>query len=77
MEYELVKLANKPRRTTTLAVTPKGYFNSETQYVVGDVVTHENKPYMAYSEPPVGTSPLDMEYWQPFVPGAVVWGQDD
>lgn len=48
----------------TIAVVPKGEWDSNTQYEVANLVTLDGSSYVAHTEPPVGTLPTNMAYWQ-------------
>lgn len=48
----------------TIAVIPKGIWDSAAQYNVANLVTYDGSSYLAHTVPPVGTVPTDTTYWQ-------------
>lgn len=48
----------------TIAVVPKGEWDSNTQYEVANLVTLDGSSYIAHTQPPVGTLPTNTAYWQ-------------
>lgn len=47
-----------------VAIVPKGVWNAETQYKVNNLVEYDGSSYVAKVQPPVGTLPTDISYWQ-------------
>lgn len=48
-----------------IAVVPAGDWDASRQYRIGDEITYtDGIPYLAHTEPPVGTLPTDKNYWQ-------------
>ena len=48
----------------TIAVVPKGEWDSGIQYEVANLVTRDGSSYVAHTKPPVGTLPSNTAYWQ-------------
>ncbi|WP_312448543.1 hypothetical protein [Lacrimispora sp.] len=48
----------------TIAIVPKGEWDSGTQYEVANLVTRDGSSFLAHTKPPVGTLPTNTAYWQ-------------
>ena len=49
----------------TIGTVPKGDYDPDRQYKVGNIVTYTNgSSYLAHTIPPIGTLPTDKNYWQ-------------
>lgn len=47
-----------------VAIVPKGTWNAETQYEICHLVEYNGSSYVAKAQPPIGTLPTDISYWQ-------------
>jgi hypothetical protein len=47
----------------TIAIVPKGEYESGTQYEVANLVTRDGSSFLAHTKPPVGTLPTNTAYW--------------
>ena len=48
----------------TIAIVPKGEWKAEKEYNVGNLVELDGSSYVAKVKPPIGTPPIDQNYWQ-------------
>jgi hypothetical protein len=48
----------------TIAIVPKGEWDSGTQYEVANLVTRDGSSFLAHTKPPVGTLTTNTAYWQ-------------
>lgn len=48
----------------TVAIVPKGIWDSATKYEVGNLVTYNGSSYVVHTDPPAGTVPTNASYWQ-------------
>lgn len=48
----------------TIGIRPMGEYNPDTKYELLNLVNYDGSSYVAHTEPPVGTLPTNMAYWQ-------------
>ncbi|MDR2022119.1 MAG: hypothetical protein LBQ71_02435 [Hungatella sp.] len=48
----------------TIAVVPKGEWDSDSQYEVANLVSRDGSSFLAHTRPQVGTLPTNTAYWQ-------------
>lgn len=65
MGVKLVKLLDRINNIiVTGGIVPKGSFNINEQYNVGDFVSYGGFSYVLYEFAPIGTLPSNDAYWQ-------------
>ncbi|OGM77855.1 hypothetical protein A2375_02025 [Candidatus Woesebacteria bacterium RIFOXYB1_FULL_31_120] len=51
--------------SVTGGLVPRGFYNENTNYAVGDCVAFEGSSYLMFNDGPAGTAPDNETYWQP------------
>lgn len=67
MAFQLVQLSEPQQLILTIqgGLVPRGPFDSERVYVVGDAPSYQGKTYICWTSGPVGTLPTNTTYFQP------------